>query len=102
MLDSNGNDIALSNSLARPYPIFVDEELFEKESTVSKEKFGKVARVYIMSDQDKVIKEDFQRWMIDKHPPQEVKKIDGSDHYQMFSTPIQLFSCLEEISRKYY
>ncbi|MED6201621.1 hypothetical protein PIB30_096795 [Stylosanthes scabra] len=95
-------DIALSNSLMRASPIFNHDELFEKQTTFTEEKFGKVARVYIMSDQDRVMNEDFQKWMVHLHPPNEVKKIDGSDHSLMFSTPIKLFSCLQDISNKYY
>ncbi|XP_025619047.1 methyl jasmonate esterase 1-like [Arachis hypogaea] len=95
-------DVMLSKSSMRPSPSFNDYELFDKQTTFTKENFGKVRRVYIMGDQDMLMKEDFQKWMIELHPPNEFKKIDGSDHFLMFSTPIQLFSCLQDISHKYY
>ncbi|XP_057745823.1 methyl jasmonate esterase 1-like isoform X1 [Arachis stenosperma] len=95
-------DVMLSKLSMRPSPSFNDYELFDKQTTFTKENFGKVRRVYIMGDQDMLMKEDFQKWMIELHPPNEFKKIDGSDHFLMFSTPIQLFSCLQDISHKYY
>ncbi|XP_030973728.1 methylesterase 10-like isoform X2 [Quercus lobata] len=58
-------------------------------------------RVYIVCDQDNIIKEDFQRWMIENNPADEVKVITGSDHMVMFSKPKELSSCLQEIAEKY-
>ncbi|KAI4327503.1 hypothetical protein L6164_019953 [Bauhinia variegata] len=94
-------DVTLAKSLMRPYPRFIDEELFEAETRFSQEKFGRVARIYMMTDQDQIIKEDFQRWMIEKHPTNEVKHVNGSDHMLMFSIPLQLFSCLHDIACNY-
>ncbi|MED6184333.1 hypothetical protein PIB30_046429 [Stylosanthes scabra] len=96
-------DLTLSNSLMRPSPssFYDDYELFDKQTTFTQDRFGKVTRVYIMADQDMLMKDEFQTWMINLHPPNEVKKIDGSDHFLMFSTPIQLFSCLQEVCHKY-
>ncbi|XP_050291595.1 methyl jasmonate esterase 1-like isoform X2 [Quercus robur] len=45
--------------------------------------------------------EDFQRWMIENNPADEVKVITGSDHMVMFSKPKELCSCLQEIAEKY-
>ncbi|MED6149105.1 hypothetical protein PIB30_059294 [Stylosanthes scabra] len=106
-LDRSGSYNQLSppeNSLMRPSPasFYDDYELFDKQTTFTQDKFGKVTRVYIMADQDMLMKDEFQKWMINLNPPNEIKKIDGSDHFLMFSTPIQLFSCLQEISHKYY
>ena len=54
-----------------------------------------------MCDQDKVVKEYFQRWMIENNPTDEVKVITGSNHMVMFSKPKELCSCLREIADKY-
>nr|XP_023926575.1 polyneuridine-aldehyde esterase-like isoform X1 [Quercus suber]XP_023926576.1 polyneuridine-aldehyde esterase-like isoform X1 [Quercus suber] len=45
--------------------------------------------------------EDFQRWMIENNPADEVKVITGSDHMVMFSKPKELCLCLQEIAEKY-
>lgn len=68
--------------------------------TISKEKYGSVRRVYIVCDQDYLMKEDLQRWMIQRYPTDEVKLIAGSDHMLMFSKPKELCSCLQEIAHK--
>jgi pimeloyl-ACP methyl ester carboxylesterase len=88
-------------SLLRPFRLYNDAELLLKETKVTKEKYGSVRRVYIVCDQDNIMNEDFQRWMIENNPTDEVKVITGSDHMVMFSKPNELFSCLQEIVGKY-
>jgi pimeloyl-ACP methyl ester carboxylesterase len=88
-------------SLLRPFRLYNDAELLLKETEVTKEKYGSVRRVYIVCDQDNIMNEDFQRWMIENNPTDEVKVITGSDHMVMFSKPNELFSCLQEIVGKY-
>ena len=88
-------------SLVRPFRLYGDDALLLKESKLTKEKYGSVRRVYIVCDQDNIIKEDFQRWMIENNPADEVKVITGSDHMVMFSKPKELSSCLQEIAEKY-
>ena len=88
-------------SLLRPFRLYNDAELLLKETEVTKEKYGWVRRVYIVCDQDNIMNEDFQRWMIENNPTDEVKVITGSDHMVMFSKPSELFSCLQEIVGKY-
>ena len=63
--------------------------------------YGSVRRVYIVCDQDNIMKEDFQRWMIENNPTDEVKVITSFDHMVMFSKPKELCSCLQEIAGKY-
>lgn len=94
-------DLTLAMSLLRPFRLYNDAELLLKETKVTKEKYGSVRRVYIVCDQDNIMNEDFQRWMIENNPTDEVKVITGSDHMVMFSKPNELFSCLQEIVGKY-
>ncbi|WJZ91534.1 hypothetical protein VitviT2T_010598 [Vitis vinifera] len=71
-------DLELAKSLVRPHGLFLED--LAKESLLSKEKFGSVDRVYVVLEKDEVMKEDFQRWVIDDSPPKEVKFIAGADH----------------------
>ncbi|KAH1072886.1 hypothetical protein J1N35_025214 [Gossypium stocksii] len=93
-------DLTLALTLVRHVGVFNDEESI-KAVAVTKEKYGTVPRVYVVCGKDNVIKEDFQRWMIENNPSDEVKSISDSDHMVMFSKPNQLCSCLEEIAEKY-
>ena len=88
-------------SLVRPFRLYGHDALLLKEAELTKEKYGTVRRVYIVCDQDSAMKEDFQRWMIEKNPTDEVKVITGSDHMVMFSKPKELCTCLQEIVEKY-
>ncbi|XP_017984855.1 PREDICTED: methylesterase 10 [Theobroma cacao] len=93
-------DLTLATMLARPFGINDDAASVE-ETELTREKYGCVRRVFIVCDKDKVTDEDFQRWMIENNPPEEVKLISESDHMVMFSKPQELCSCLEEIAEKY-
>ncbi|TYG89135.1 hypothetical protein ES288_A12G075500v1 [Gossypium darwinii] len=86
--------------VVRHVGVFNDEESI-KAVAVTKEKYGTIPRVYVVCGKDNVIKEDFQRWMIENNPSDEVKSISDSDHMVMFSKPNQLCTCLEEIAEKY-
>ncbi|KAK7846092.1 putative methylesterase 19 [Quercus suber] len=88
-------------SLVRPFRLYGHDALLLKEAELTKEKYGSVHRVYIVCDQDNASKEDFQRWMIEKNPTDEVKVITGSDHMVMFSKSKELCLCLQEIVEKY-
>ncbi|XP_039001096.1 methylesterase 10-like [Hibiscus syriacus] len=93
-------DLALALTLVRHVGIFLDEESIEAVG-VTKEKYGSVHRVFIVCCKDYAIKEEYQRWMIENNPPNEVKSILDSDHMVMFSNPNELCSCLQEIADKY-
>ncbi|XVE82727.1 hypothetical protein DITRI_Ditri16bG0029400 [Diplodiscus trichospermus] len=58
-------DLTLALTLARPVGLYKDDEL-NRDTAVTKEKYGSVPRVYIVCNKDNVIKEDFQRWIIEK------------------------------------
>ncbi|KAK4477495.1 hypothetical protein RD792_016721 [Penstemon davidsonii] len=93
-------DLTLAKCLIRPSPLFDDFHCSTKETALKKENYGSVPRIYIVCDQDKVMKEDMQSWLIDNNPPDEVKVIKGSDHMVMMSKPQELCSCLQEIREK--
>ncbi|KAL6338488.1 hypothetical protein AAG906_020584 [Vitis piasezkii] len=93
-------DLMLATTLMRPIGLFDGENLL-KETTVTKEKYGTVRRVYIVCDKDKVLEEDFQRWMIKNSLTDEVKVILGSDHMPMFCKPLDLYTYLQEIVESY-
>lgn len=93
-------DLELATMLMRPLALFSDEILL-KETEITVEKYGSVSRVYIVCKEDYLIKEDLQRWVIEKNPVDEVKVIDGADHMVMFSKPMELCSCLEDIAESY-
>ncbi|KAJ0039482.1 hypothetical protein Pint_28138 [Pistacia integerrima] len=64
-------DLTLAVLLARPHPMFKDVALPNEVVAVSKERYGSIDRVYIVCDQDNIMKEDLQRWMIEKYPTDE-------------------------------
>ncbi|KAK4841074.1 hypothetical protein QYF36_024961 [Acer negundo] len=94
-------DLTLAVLLARPVPLYNDETMWNKAMTLTKDKYGSVPRVFIVCDRDNTMQEDFQRWMIENNPTDDVKLISGSDHMPMFSKPKELCFCLQEIVEKY-
>ncbi|CAI8606739.1 unnamed protein product [Vicia faba] len=95
-------DLTLALSLVRPFPLFRDKELFLKEMKVSMEKNGRVPKIFIICKGDNMIKEDSQRWIIQKSGPfVEVNEINDSDHMVMFSKPKELTSLLQQFADKY-
>ncbi|KAK4416245.1 Salicylic acid-binding protein 2 [Sesamum alatum] len=94
-------DWTLGTSLMRPMSQFTGFDL-SKEVALSKENYGLVCRVYVVCDQDKGMKPDFQKWMIENNPPDEVKVIHGADHMVMFSKVHELCACLQELAVKHY
>lgn len=87
----------LASYLVRPIPLSILRDAME----LSDEKYGTVRRVFVVCQEDMVLKEDFQRWMIEKNPPDEVKVIKGADHMVMMSRPRELSALLLEIARDY-
>ncbi|KAK1363663.1 Polyneuridine-aldehyde esterase [Heracleum sosnowskyi] len=93
-------DLTLATMLVRPHSSQADANASEIVMA-SKEKYGSVRRVYIVADQDILLPEEIQRWMIQLNPPDEVKVIQGSDHMTMFSKPQELSSFLLAIAQQY-
>ncbi|KAK2657374.1 hypothetical protein Ddye_010426 [Dipteronia dyeriana] len=94
-------DLTLALLLARPLPVYNDEAMWNEAMTLTKDKYGSVHRVFVLCDRDNAIQEDFQRWMIENNPSDDMKLISGSDHMPMFSKPKELYFCLQEIVEKY-
>ncbi|KAI3922082.1 hypothetical protein MKX01_005771 [Papaver californicum] len=86
-----------TTTLARPIRVFTSEDM-SKQMRMSKQKYGSVKRVYIISELDKGIPKDFQRWIIEKDSVHDVKQITGSDHMVMMSKRHELFACIHEIA----
>ncbi|KEH17958.1 alpha/beta fold hydrolase [Medicago truncatula] len=99
---SPNEDLTLGSSLVRPHPIFNDIKLVLKETRVTKQRNGRVPKVFIISKGDNIIKEDMQLWIIERTGPYvEVKVIKDSDHMVMFSKPKKLTSHILKIAHKY-
>lgn len=97
---SSAQDLTLAYSLVRPLPNFrSDVKLLTKQTVVTKNKNGRVSKVYIISQKDNLNIEDFQRWIIESTGPYaEIKVIKDSDHMVMFSKPKKLSSELLKIA----
>lgn len=67
----------LALSLVRPFPLFNHhDELFLKDTTITKDKNGRVPKVFIISKEDNLLTRDSQMWMIERTGPfAEVKEI---------------------------
>ncbi|KAK6922992.1 LOW QUALITY PROTEIN: Alpha/beta hydrolase fold-1 [Dillenia turbinata] len=73
----------------------------EPEIGTRNERYGSIDRVYVICEEDRVMREEFQRWNIQNSPPQEVKFMAGADHMVMLSQPLEFSQCLQEIAQKY-
>ncbi|XP_078160781.1 polyneuridine aldehyde esterase-like [Carex rostrata] len=92
-------DLTLAKMLLRPGSQFSSDQA--KKDMLSKQNYGSVNRVFIVCKQDKAIKMEFQKWMVEQSPDTEVKELEEADHMAMFSQPRELFSLLMEISQKH-
>lgn len=90
-------DLELAKLLTRPSGLFAEE--LSKECLLTEANFGSVKRVYVVCEEDKVMKEEFQRWMIESNgPTEEVKLVKGAGHMVMLSKPQELCQCLCEVA----
>ncbi|KAM3220178.1 methyl jasmonate esterase 1 [Capsicum chacoense] len=92
-------DLELANTLVRPLYFYSVEDF--SEIILSSKRYGSVRRVFIVAAKDNLLKKKFQKWMIEKNPPDEVEEIQGSDHMTMMSMPQQLYTTLQSIANKY-
>ncbi|KAK4416246.1 putative esterase PIR7A [Sesamum alatum] len=90
----------LATFAVRPTSEFVGSDL-SKEVALSKENYGSIRRVFVHIEQDKAVKPEIQKWMIENNPPDEVNTIAGADHMVMFSKVDDLSAFLQEIALKY-
>ncbi|XP_057770038.1 methyl jasmonate esterase 1-like [Salvia miltiorrhiza] len=93
-------DLSLATMLMRPVGLY-DESDRAKATTLSKQNYGSVRRVFVVCEQDHVLKKGFQEWMIENNPADEVKIISGADHMPMFSKTHELCAHLHDIALKY-
>ncbi|EEF40026.1 Polyneuridine-aldehyde esterase precursor, putative [Ricinus communis] len=92
-------DLELAKMLIRPTGLFYED--FANNSMLTEVKFGSVCRAFIVCEEDEVMTEEFQQFMIKNSPPQEVKVIKEAGHMVMLSKPKELCLCMEEIADKY-
>lgn len=93
-------DLTLGKTLMRPTHLF-EAQQWNKDLVLTKERYGAVKRVFVVSDKDKVIQMSFQKWVIQKNPPTAVVEVRGSDHMVMMSKPLDLFNKLSHIAHHY-
>ncbi|CAO2815147.1 unnamed protein product [Amaranthus hypochondriacus] len=93
-------DIDLATTLIRPLPLFSIQDM-SKILVLSNEKYGSVPRVYIISEEDKIVDKEVEMWMINKNTPNKVVTIKGSDHMVMVSQPLKLFAHLQRIAAEF-
>ncbi|KAL0343631.1 UNVERIFIED_CONTAM: Methylesterase 10 [Sesamum angustifolium] len=89
-------DLELAKTMVRPSLIFLEE--LSKTCLLSEERYGAVKRCYVICEEDEVMEEEFQRYIIDKSPPEDVVSIAGAGHMIMLAKPQELCSCLTELA----
>ncbi|KAJ8764290.1 hypothetical protein K2173_006030 [Erythroxylum novogranatense] len=91
-------DLELAKSLMRPSSLFVHD--LSKSKKLTEEGYGSVKRVFVVCSEDKGITEEFQRWMIENSPVDEIMEMKETDHMAMLSQPQELTLCLLKIAQK--
>lgn len=86
--------------LIRPNLFYLKE--MSKNWVVSEEKYGVVKRCYVICEDDEVMEEEFQRYNIEKSPPDEVISIEAASHMAMLTKTHILSSSLMQLSHKYH
>ncbi|KAJ0039484.1 hypothetical protein Pint_28132 [Pistacia integerrima] len=92
-------EIELAKMLVRPCGTFFID--LAKECPITEAKYGSINRIFVVCHDDGVMKEGFQRWVIENSPPKEVIVINKADDMVMLSKPQELCQCLHEIVQKY-
>lgn len=93
-------DLELAKVLIRPNGLFMED--FSKEGMLTEEKYGSIDRVFIVCEEDEVMKVDFQRLIIEDSPPKEVILIREAGHMVMLSKPSELCQRLLEVAGRYH
>ncbi|KAK7252064.1 hypothetical protein RIF29_35771 [Crotalaria pallida] len=91
-------DLDLAKTLLRPLRLFSEVDM-ANVLALSHSRYGSVSRIFAISQEDRVMNQDLQRWMLEQNPPDHVIKIAGSDHMVMLSKPIDLCLHLQNIAR---
>ncbi|KAI6700117.1 hypothetical protein NL676_014441 [Syzygium grande] len=98
-VESHIQDLELAKLIRRPARMFM-EELADK-SLIADERYGLVARVFVVCGDDKTMRVEFQRRIIDQNTPKAVKLIGDADHTAMLSKPHELCQCFDDIAKNY-
>ncbi|XAR57831.1 hypothetical protein NMG60_11026111 [Bertholletia excelsa] len=93
-------DLELAKMLVRPTKLFVED--MDQKSLLTGGRFGSVGRVFVFCKEDEVMSEEFQQWMVENSPPQQVECIEGAGHMVMLSKPKELSLCLQQIAAKHH
>ncbi|XP_047261976.1 methyl jasmonate esterase 1-like [Capsicum annuum] len=98
-------DLTMATKLVRPLYLYpaegISKKLVKIELVLLRKRYRSVRRVYIIAVESKGLTKEFQRWMIENNPPDEVEEISGSDHMVMMSKPEQLLTTLLRIANSY-
>ncbi|KAI7733776.1 hypothetical protein M8C21_021694 [Ambrosia artemisiifolia] len=92
-------DLTLAKMLIRPSHFFLED--MSQDSLLTSDKYGSVSRVYVVCEGDRVVNEEFQRFVIEDSPPNEVKSFPGAGHMIMLSIPKDISLYLQEIATRY-
>ncbi|KAL3833381.1 hypothetical protein ACJIZ3_008117 [Penstemon smallii] len=92
-------DLELAKMLIRPNSFFLED--LSKKSLLTEERYGKIRRVYVICEDDEVMEEEFQRYNIEKSPPDNVISIAGAGHMVMLSKTNDFCFSLHELAEKY-
>lgn len=93
-------DVELAKMLLRPNGLFIED--LGQESILTEARYGSVSRVYVLCEEDGVMGEEFQHWLIQNSPPKEVKSMAKAGHMVMLSKPKDLAFCLQNIVHEYH
>ncbi|MFS7955850.1 putative alpha/Beta hydrolase [Helianthus anomalus] len=91
--------MALANMLIRPSHFFLED--MSKDSLLTSDRYGSISRVYVVCEGDRVMDEEFQRFVIKDNPPKEVKSFPGVGHMIMLSHSKDISLYLQEIADRY-
>lgn len=91
-------DLTLATLATRPLPVYSGSDMSEE---LSEENYGSVVRAFVVCEEDNILKQGFQEWMIQNNPTDEVKIIYGADHMVMFSKSNELCGILNDLAYKY-
>ncbi|KAM0068137.1 putative alpha/beta hydrolase-1 [Helianthus debilis subsp. tardiflorus] len=92
-------DLALAKTLIRPSHFFLED--MSKDSLLTSDRYGSISRVYVVCEGDRVVDEEFQRFVIEDSPPNEVKSFPGAGHMIMLSIPKDISLYLQDIAARY-
>ncbi|KAI3808588.1 hypothetical protein L1987_24543 [Smallanthus sonchifolius] len=92
-------DLELAKMLIRPSHFFLED--MSKDSLLTRDKYGSISRVYVVCEEDNAMDEEFQRFVIEDSPPNEVKSFPGADHMIMLSKSKEISHYLQELVARY-